>query len=115
MVGERESGSGHIVDVHVIQRGVSGGDDLVADVEGDVAEAESLRSFGVLGIRVFRGTKEPEEGDDGEVNDMLVGLAVEGIHGVEDREHVADDGDVCRVGTFLGVVSVPHGFEERSQ
>jgi hypothetical protein len=63
----------------------------------------------------FRGAQEPVEGSDGEVNDVPVGLAVNGMLGVEHVTHVTDDWDVGRAGALCWVISVVHGFEERSE
>lgn len=115
LVSERERGGGHKVGVHVIQRVVGSGVDAVAHEEVGVAEAESLGSFVILGRGVFARAEEPEEGCDGEVNDLLVGSPEFGVHGVKDERHVADDRDIGRVGALGRVVAVPHGFEERSQ
>jgi hypothetical protein len=63
-------------------------------------------------VSVLRWAEEPVEGDDGEVDDMAVDLAVDGVVGVKDFEECADDGDVSRVGAFGRVVFVGHPFVE---
>ena len=75
LVSEGESGGGDCLDVHVIQRGSVALSKVFADVEGDVAEAEGLgASFLALGVGVLCWTEEPVEGNDGEVDDVLVGV-----------------------------------------
>jgi hypothetical protein len=70
------------------------------------------RGVGVPGVSVLRWAEEPVEGNDGEVDDMAVDLAVDGVVGVEDIEEFADDSDVSRVGSFGRVVFVGHSFVE---
>jgi hypothetical protein len=70
------------------------------------------RGVGVPGVSVLRWAEEPVEGNDGEVDDMSVDLAVNGVVGVEDVEEFADDSDASRVESFGRVVFVGHAFVE---
>lgn len=87
------------------------------DGDGSVADSKRLGALFVCitGVGVFRWAEKPVEGDDGEVNDMLVGKAVGGVSLVEDFIQLADDWDVGRIGALGGVVLVPEGLEKRSE
>jgi hypothetical protein len=63
-------------------------------------------------VSVLRWAEEPVEGNDGEVDDMMVDLTVDRVGSVESGEEFADDCDVGRVGALGGVVLVGHPFEE---
>ena len=116
MVSEGESSRGDCLDIHVIQRRVRGGVKFVADVEGDVAEAESLRAaFLVGGVGVLCWPQEPVESNDAEVDDMLVGVSCIRVLGVELGDHATDDGDIGGVGALGGVIRALEAAEERSQ
>jgi len=116
LVSEREGCSRNCPYVHVIQRRVCGGVELLAHVEGDVAEAEGLRSaFRRGGMGVLGRSQEPVEGDDAEVDDVLVGVASSRVLGVQFFGHAADDWYVGRVGAFGGVVCALEAVEESSQ
>jgi hypothetical protein len=82
------------------------------DAGSTKGEGLGARGVGVPGDGVLRWTKEPVEGNDGEVDNMLLDLALAGIGSVEGREEFADDCDVSRVGSFGRVVLVRHPFEE---
>ena len=90
LVGKREGCVRDVRNVFVITRAGGGGDESVADGEGDVLEAEGLgvpsrgRRLEVLG-----GAHEPEEGDDGEVTDGPIGGTVVGVGEVEGVVEVA--------------------------
>ena len=78
-----------------------------------IAKAEGLGAFSIPREGVFRGAKEPVEGDDGEVDDMGIDRSVFGVRGVQGFAKTADDGNVGRVGAFGRVVLFFHPFEER--
>ena len=63
-------------------------------------------------LKVLCGTKQPEEGDNDEVNGVLVEGAMDGVVGVEDFRQAPDDGDVGRVGPARWVIVVSEGLEE---
>jgi hypothetical protein len=86
----------------------------VFDGDASITEGEGLgaRGVGVPRVGVFRWAEEPVEGNDGEVDDMLVDLALDRIGSVKDREELVDDCDVSRVGAFGRVVFVCHSLEE---
>jgi hypothetical protein len=48
-------------------------------------------------VGVFRWAEEPVEGNDGEVDDMTVDLALDWVCGIKDGEEFADDGGIGRV------------------
>ena len=76
-------------------------------VEMDAFEAEgSGAAARVAPLAIFARTKQPEVGDDDEVNDVLVGLAPDGMRGVEAVDQGLDEEDVGRVGSGLGVILV---------
>ena len=69
----------------VIQRCVGSVAHCPADVKMHMAEFKGLRAcVGGAGVAVFRGSKQPAEGHDDEVNDMSVELSVDGVLGVND-------------------------------
>jgi hypothetical protein len=67
--------------------------------DASITKGEGLgaRGVGVPTVGVLRWVEEPVEGNDGEVDNMTVGLALDGVFGIEDGEEFADDGDVGRV------------------
>lgn len=132
LVVERESCPQDAAQVQVIQRRVNGSNFGGCCVEGDVAKSEGLRAaltgfaevvfqvgWAALALasasEVFGGPEEPEEADDGEVDSVLAAAACGGVAGVQGDMEVFNDGDVCRMGSFGGVVVICQGFEERSQ
>jgi hypothetical protein len=64
---------------------------------------------------VFGGSEEPVEGNNGEITDVPVGSACDGIVDPEGSPHVSEDGDVDRVGALGRVFAVAEAFEERSE
>ena len=72
--------------------------DCAVDGEVNVLEEEGLRASFSGCVQVFRGRKEPVEGDDDEVDDVGVGDAEFGMLSLEDVDDGADNGDVSRVG-----------------
>jgi hypothetical protein len=113
LVSEGESSSGDCLDIHVIQRRVRGGVKFIADVEGDVAEAESLgAAFLVAVVGVFGRAEEPVESNDAEIDDVLVGVAINRVLGVKFFDHTADDRDVGWVGALDRVVRASESVEE---
>ena len=102
--------------VRVIQRSLWGAVDGVVDGEVDVAEEEGLRaSFGRLGVGVLGRSQQPEEGDNDEVNDVLVEDSVSGMLEIKGILEGAQDGDIDRVGSGLRIVFSSHGTEEISE
>jgi hypothetical protein len=87
----------------------------VFDGDASITEGEGLgaRGVGVPRVGVFRWAEEPVEGNDGEVDDMTVDLALDRVRGIEDSEEFADDGNVGGVRALGRVVLVGHPFEER--
>jgi hypothetical protein len=87
----------------------------VFDGDASIAKSEGLgaRGVGVPRVSVLRWSEEPVEGNDGEVDDMAVDLALDWVCGIKDGEEFADDGDVGRVQALGRVVLVGHPFEER--
>ena len=83
-------------------------------VEMDAFEAEGGGAAArVAPLTVFAGTKQPEVGDDDEVDDVLVGLAPDGMSGVEAVDQGLNEEDVGRVGSGLGVILIAECLEER--
>ena len=86
----------------------------MTDGDAGSTEGEGLgaRGVGVPGMGVLRRAEEPVEGNDGEVDDMAVDLAVDGVIHVEGRCELTDDSDVGGVGALGRVVLVGHPFVE---
>ena len=83
-------------------------------VEMDAFEAEGGGAAArVAPLTILTGTKQPEVGDDDEVDDVLVGLAPDRMRGVEAVDQGLDEEDVGRVGSGLGIVLIAEGLEER--
>ena len=99
LVTEAESGLCQPLQAgRVIQRRVGGTVDFAVDGKVDVTEAEGLgASSRGGGVKVFGGTKKPEEGDNDEVNGVGVELAIHMVGGVEDVLELLDDGNVAWV------------------
>jgi len=115
LVMEGEVSPGDWVLVPVIQSVVRGEDGSFAHHESDVLQAEGLGTAGVVGVQILGGAKEPEEADDGEVDDVFVGPTFSDVSGVKDVGQARDDGDVCRVCSCARVVGGGEGSEETSQ
>ena len=82
------------------------------DIEVDVTEAEGFRAVLRCRIKVFDRPEHPIEANNGEVDDVLVSLSFSGVRGVQDLREVAQDGEVCRVGSCARVILAFHGAEE---
>lgn len=115
LVGKRESGGLYGRHVYVIQRPVGGVVDASICSDGDVLETEGLRAIRVGGESVLRGAEEPEEGGDGEVDDVPVGASFLGVINIEHVEHSTDDRDVGRVGSLGRVILFAEAGEKRSE
>jgi hypothetical protein len=125
LVREREAGTveardklvlGECLSVLVMQRSVEGGIDSSTDREGDITEMKGLAA-GVSGggVEVFGRTEQPEEGEDDELDGMLLEVPKDWVIDVENREEFTDDGDVDRVGSRRWVVISFHGSVEISE
>ena len=69
----------------VIQGCVRGIVHCAANIKMHMAEFKGLRAcVGGAGVAMFRGSKQPVEGHNDEVNDMCVELSVGGVLGVDD-------------------------------
>ena len=66
-------------------------------------------------VEVFGGAEKPEEADDGEVDEVAVSLAKQGVGRVKDGGEMGEDGDVGRVCSFGRVVDIGEGLEEIRQ
>ena len=83
-------------------------------VDMDAFEAEGGGAAArVAPLAVFPGTKQPEVGDNDEVNDVQVGLAPDWMSGVEAVDEGFDEEEVGRVGSGGGVVFIAEGLDER--
>ena len=103
LVSKCQSSKGDAINACIIQRGRGGVDHEVVDVWVNIAQAECLcPSFGRAGCEVLGRPEEPEETDEGQVDDVAVRLSFGAVLGVEDLVHVLDDGEVGRVSTFGG-------------
>ena len=87
--------------------------DHVTSGEMDVLEFKGLAP-GALScwLKVFCRAKQPEEGDNDEVNGVLVEGAMDRVLCVQDFGQAPDDGDVGRVCPARRVIVVVEGFEE---
>jgi hypothetical protein len=86
------------------------------DREGDIAETKSLAAgFSGGGVEVFGRPEQPEEGEDDELDDVLLEVPEDQVIGVEHGEELLDDSDDDRVGSRLGVVVSFHGSVEISE
>jgi hypothetical protein len=104
----RERGS-----VFVMQRSVEGGVDLSMDYEGDITETKGLASgFSGSGVKVFGRAEQPEEGEDDELDGVLLKVPEDWVIDVKHGEEFSDDGDVDMVGSRRGVVVSFHGSVE---
>ena len=74
-----------------------------------------MRPAGIPGVGILGWSQEPVVGSNGEVDDMLVGLSVNRVVGVQDLVEVLNDGDVGRVGSLGGVIGLGKSSEESSQ
>jgi hypothetical protein len=66
-------------------------------------------------MEVLGGAEEPVEGDDDEVDNVLVEAAFFRVVEVKGVQEGSQDGDVCRVGSSGGVILVPEALEESSE
>ena len=81
----------------------------------DVSKLKRLRScFGCGRVGVFGRAKEPEEGNNDQVNDVAVGGAIFWVCAVKDGGKGSQDGCVDWVGSAWRVVVVLESFEESS-
>ena len=64
------------------------------------------------GLGVLRGAKEPEEGDNDEVDAVFVEGSMDGVCGVQDVKEVSQGGDIGRVGPAWRVVVIGESLEE---
>ena len=88
---------------------------LSVNGEVDVPVEERLSSCRwVAGLSVFCGAQEPVEGDNDEVDDVLVERSKFGVFCVEQVVEFSDDRDVCWVGSCLWVVVVSERLDKRS-
>jgi hypothetical protein len=102
--------------VFVMQRCVEGGVDSVMYCEGDIAETKGLApGFSCGGVEVFGRAEQPEEGEDDELDGLQLEVAQDWVVNVEDREELADDGDVDRVGSGCRIIVSFHGSVEISE
>ena len=100
-------------DVRVIQRCCGRVVDSAVNGEVDVSVAEGLGAcIRVFRVGVFGRSEEPEEGNDDEVNDVLVEGSILGMVPVQDVVELSQYGDVGWVGTAGRIVCVSEGFEE---
>ena len=98
--------------MHVIQRRVRSLVDLAVSCEGDVAETEGLGAAFASALEVLRRSEEPEEGNNGEVDGVFVGLAMDGVFSVEGSVEPSEDGDIGWMSSCLWVVLVAERLEE---
>ena len=83
-------------------------------VEMDAFEAEGGGAAArVASLATLAGRKQPEVGDNDEVDDVQVGLAPDRVSGVEAVDEGFDKKKVGRVGSSLGVVLIAECLEER--
>jgi hypothetical protein len=119
LVSKFETSGKYVSFVYFIQRIVGGNECRVVvaalDSKRGVTQTEGLRAPGVGGDGVLGRAKEPVEGDDGELDDVGIGLSVDRVVGLEDAEEVSEDGDIARVGASGRVVLVLEAFEESSE
>ena len=89
----------------VIQGCVRGIVHCAANIKMHMAEFKGLRAcVGGAGVAMFRGSKQPVEGHDNEVNDMSVESSIDGVLGVNDVTERAEDGHIDRAGAGRWVV-----------
>ena len=69
-------------------------------------------SFGRAGCEALGRPKEPEETDEGQVDDVAVRLSFGAVLGVEDLVHVLDDGEVGRASTLEGGFIASEAFAQ---
>ena len=112
LVRERECRSSDVANVLVIQSERRSGMLRVIQGEVDVAEAEDLCAGFCRGLQVFGRAQEPEETDDGQVNDVFIGLSFECMSGVQDVVEASQDLHVDGIGTCLGRILVSHGLDK---
>ena len=97
----------------VIQRGGWGGVVLAIHVEVDVLEEEGSGLGVRRGCSVLPRAEEPEEGDNDEVNDNLVGGTQGGVVGVKGGDESLDDSGVGRVDSPGRVIGVAEALDKR--
>jgi hypothetical protein len=125
LVRKREAGTveardelvfGERVSVFVMQRSVEGGVDSSMDCEGDITETKGLAvGFSGGGVEVFGRPEQPEEGEDDELDCVLLEAPKDWVIDVEHGEELSDDGDVDKVGSRRWVVVFFHGSVEISE
>jgi hypothetical protein len=102
--------------IFVMQRSIEGGIDSSMYREGSITETKGLAvGFSGGGVEVFSRAEQPEEGEDDELDGVLLEVPEDGVSNVEHQEEFADDGDVDRVGSRRGVVVSFHGSVEISE
>jgi hypothetical protein len=102
--------------VFVMQRSVKGDIDSSMYREGDIAETKGLAAgFSGGGVEVFSGLEQPEEGQDNELDGVLLEVPHDRVINVEHQEECSDDGDIDRVGLRRWVVVSFHGCVEISE
>ena len=114
LISKSQSGIGNARDEgRIIQRCRRGVVDHVTGGEMDVLELEGLTPGALSGrFKVLCGTKQPEEGDNDEVDGVFVEGAMDWVFCVKDLRQATDDGDVGRVGPARWVIVVLEGLEE---
>jgi hypothetical protein len=125
LVRKREAGTveardefvfGESDSVFVMQRSVEGGTDSAMDRKGDIAETKGLAAgFSGGGVEVFGRPEQPEEGEDDELDGVLLEVPEDWVINVKHREELSDDSDVDRVGSRRRVVVPFHGSVEISE
>jgi hypothetical protein len=103
-------------EVRFIQRGRGSVVNLASNGEVNMFEEEGLTLgifwVGGLGVGVFTRPEEPEEGDDGHVGCVPVGVAMFGVVEVQGVEHGLEDGGVDRLDTRGRAVLFAEAGEE---
>jgi hypothetical protein len=125
MVRKRETGTleagdklvfGESESVFVMQRSIGGDIDSSMYREGDIAETKGLTvGFSGSGVEVLGWPEQPEEGEDDELDGVLLEVPQARVIDVEHCKELSDDGDVDRVGSRRWVVVSFHGSVEISE
>jgi hypothetical protein len=99
LVRKREAGTveardelvfGERVSIFVMQRSVEGGIDSSMDCEGDITETKGLAAgFSGGGVEVFGRPKQPEEGEDDELDRVLLEVPEDWVVDVKHGEELS--------------------------
>ena len=113
LVVESESGMGDATRIHqVIQRTVHSRVDLATNGEANILETEGLGT-GIrrVGIQVFSGAQQPEEGRSDEIDGGFVELSLTSMSSVKGVRESSENCHIYGVGAIGWIVFIPESLE----